>query len=496
MRTSSKKWHSRVHRARCCNSGRAASAAGGWSVPLRSSAMCRRCAITWRRCVVTSSPTSVTSSRRRSARSALLAETMAARPEGHAVSSPDQSCRSRPSSHIVDDLLDLSLIEAQEDAGATLPVPLLDREAVELRRPSASRQVPIRSPGPRGELRPPPVVKRLINLLDNASSTPARSATRRGSVRIAGDGDQLVVACATRHRDPDSRSRTHLRALLPRRPGAQPATGGTGLGLSIVRHVAQAHGGDVTVESREGEGSIFRLRIRVPIRTLNGAARRREASDAEPPHDPRRRRRAVVPRCVVVAFSPKASSSSRRRRCGSDRALRRDAARARAARRDAAEDLGHRRVPRDPVAFARADHHGDRPQLRDRRRGGPRGRCRRLRDEAVPAARGWWRVRVRLSRSARRRDDDPDRPDVLEIGDVRLDAAATRSSCAAPRWRCRSRSSSCSSCCWRTRTVLTRDVLIDRIWGPNYFGDTKTLDVHVKRLRARSKTIPRTPTGS
>jgi signal transduction histidine kinase len=36
-------------------------------------------------------------------------------------------------------------------------------------------------------------------------------------------------------------------------------TGGTGLGLSIVRHVAQAHGGDVVVTSREGEGSMFEL---------------------------------------------------------------------------------------------------------------------------------------------------------------------------------------------------------------------------------------------
>ena len=36
--------------------------------------------------------------------------------------------------------------------------------------------------------------------------------------------------------------------------------------------------------------------------------------------------------------------------------------------------------------FARPDHHGDRAQLRDRRRGGPRGGCRRLRDQAVPAA--------------------------------------------------------------------------------------------------------------
>jgi two-component system, OmpR family, sensor histidine kinase SenX3 len=38
-------------------------------------------------------------------------------------------------------------------------------------------------------------------------------------------------------------------------------TGGTGLGLSIVRHVASNHGGAVTVESREGEGSTFRLHI-------------------------------------------------------------------------------------------------------------------------------------------------------------------------------------------------------------------------------------------
>ncbi len=33
--------------------------------------------------------------------------------------------------------------------------------------------------------------------------------------------------------------------------------------------------------------------------------------------------------------------------------------------------------------------------------------------------------------------------------------------------------------------VLTRDVLIDRVWGTDYIGDTKTLDVHIKRLRSR-----------
>lgn len=41
--------------------------------------------------------------------------------------------------------------------------------------------------------------------------------------------------------------------------------------------------------------------------------------------------------------------------------------------------------------------------------------------------------------------------------------------------------------------VLTRDVLIDRVWGPDYIGDTKTLDVHVKRLRSRIELDPSNP---
>ena len=41
--------------------------------------------------------------------------------------------------------------------------------------------------------------------------------------------------------------------------------------------------------------------------------------------------------------------------------------------------------------------------------------------------------------------------------------------------------------------VLTRGQLIDRIWGANYVGDTKTLDVHVKRLRAKIEPDPSNP---
>ncbi|APF32890.1 DNA-binding response regulator [Microbacterium sp. AISO3] len=41
--------------------------------------------------------------------------------------------------------------------------------------------------------------------------------------------------------------------------------------------------------------------------------------------------------------------------------------------------------------------------------------------------------------------------------------------------------------------VMTRGQLIDRVWGSDYFGDTKTLDVHIKRIRSRIETDPGRP---
>jgi len=42
--------------------------------------------------------------------------------------------------------------------------------------------------------------------------------------------------------------------------------------------------------------------------------------------------------------------------------------------------------------------------------------------------------------------------------------------------------------------VLTRGQIIDRVWGSDYFGDTKTLDVHIKRLRSKIEKVPSEPT--
>jgi two-component system response regulator RegX3 len=41
--------------------------------------------------------------------------------------------------------------------------------------------------------------------------------------------------------------------------------------------------------------------------------------------------------------------------------------------------------------------------------------------------------------------------------------------------------------------VLTRGQIIDRVWGSNYFGDTKTLDVHIKRIRSKIEEDPARP---
>jgi len=44
-----------------------------------------------------------------------------------------------------------------------------------------------------------------------------------------------------------------------------------------------------------------------------------------------------------------------------------------------------------------------------------------------------------------------------------------------------------------TNRVLTRGQIIDRVWGSNYYGDTKTLDVHVKRIRSTIEPDPANP---
>jgi len=104
-------------------------------------------------------------------------------------------------------------------------------------------------------------------------------------------------------------------------------------------------------------------------------------------------------------------------------------------------------------------------------------------------------ARVRASLRRVPAGDDEDRGlDILEIDDVRLDAGRHEvyvrgNPVALPLKEFELLELLMSN----AGRVLTRDVLIDRVWGPNYFGDTKTLDVHVKRLRSKIESDPTNP---
>jgi len=104
------------------------------------------------------------------------------------------------------------------------------------------------------------------------------------------------------------------------------------------------------------------------------------------------------------------------------------------------------------------------------------------------------RVRAALRRSS---DEEPasiTTQEVLEIGDVRLDAARHEVFVRGDAVPLPLKEFELLELLLANAgRVLTRDVLIDRIWGPNYFGDTKTLDVHVKRLRAKVEEDPSNP---
>ncbi len=105
------------------------------------------------------------------------------------------------------------------------------------------------------------------------------------------------------------------------------------------------------------------------------------------------------------------------------------------------------------------------------------------------------RVRAALRRVPAGTEPEGVHVDLLEIGDVRLDAARHEVSVRGDLVALPLKEFELLELLLANAgRVLTRDVLIDRIWGPNYFGDTKTLDVHVKRLRTKVEEDPGHPT--
>ena len=104
------------------------------------------------------------------------------------------------------------------------------------------------------------------------------------------------------------------------------------------------------------------------------------------------------------------------------------------------------------------------------------------------------RVRAVLRRAGPEPEPDEVSVEVLEVGDVALDAERHRVTVRGSEVALPLREFELLELLLdNAGRVLTRDTLIDRIWGPNYVGDTKTLDVHVKRLRSKIEDDPAKP---
>jgi two-component system sensor histidine kinase SenX3 len=179
----------------------------------------------------------------------------------------------------VEDLLDLSLLEAQESPERELiPLVLIMQDAAERMAAGAEAAgIPIELTEPAGDILVScdrrQVTSALFNLLDNA----VKYSEEGGKVEFSSEVEGFNVVISVRDhgigipaRDLERIFERFYRVDRTR----SRATGGTGLGLAIVRHVAQAHGGEVSVESEEGQGSTFRLKLPLAAATRSRRNRR------------------------------------------------------------------------------------------------------------------------------------------------------------------------------------------------------------------------------
>ncbi|MGQ0824902.1 MAG: sensor histidine kinase [Actinomycetota bacterium] len=175
---------------------------------------------------------------------------------------------------LVDDLLNLSNIEAQEaPVRAPLPVALLLAEAIDHVQAAADvAGVPVRlvpeAPDIEINCHHRQLRSAFVNLLDNAIKYSTAGDVVEVGARV--EGERVALSVRDHGHGIPTRDLERIFERFYRVDRARSReTGGTGLGLAIVRHVVQAHGGEVKVESREGEGSTFTLYL--PI--TNGGQR-------------------------------------------------------------------------------------------------------------------------------------------------------------------------------------------------------------------------------
>lgn len=166
----------------------------------------------------------------------------------------------------IDELLELSRIEAgTEPAAEPVAIDVVVGEAVDRVRPAAEQRdiaivvdEPERPVTLTGEHRQ--LVSAVANLVENAVKYSEPGSTVEVGART--DGRWVDVAVRDHGIGIPQRELERIFERFYRVDEARSRdTGGTGLGLAIVRHVASNHRGEVRVESREGVGSTFTLRV-------------------------------------------------------------------------------------------------------------------------------------------------------------------------------------------------------------------------------------------
>jgi len=169
---------------------------------------------------------------------------------------------------IIEDLLSLSRIEQESEKGGIElqegPVRSVLLSAIQSCEPTAQQKSVelqlVCDDALRSRLNAPLLEQAVVNLIDNAVKySPENSVVL---VQAMSRGDQVVIEVRDQGR---GIAREHLPRVFERFYRVDKARsrkqGGTGLGLAIVKHIAQAHGGRVTVESEPGSGSTFRLHL-------------------------------------------------------------------------------------------------------------------------------------------------------------------------------------------------------------------------------------------
>jgi two-component system phosphate regulon sensor histidine kinase PhoR len=170
-------------------------------------------------------------------------------------------------SELVEDLLELSRIEARQIQLAKKPVgmkPAVQRAADAVAPRAQAKGVKVTLDVPEGlfaEADERAVEQVLVNLLDNA----VKYTPEGGLVTVRAHRQSLVTVELEVKDTGLGIEPRHLPRIFERfyrvDKGRSREMGGTGLGLSIVKHLADAMGGDVRVESQHGEGSTFFVQL-------------------------------------------------------------------------------------------------------------------------------------------------------------------------------------------------------------------------------------------